>query len=114
MSACGLKDCGGLGARAGAARRVTVVALRRLNRGGGEQPVQCSPFPVAPRLTMRENRISRTFRARWCAAPFPLCPAEPAHVLRTFQGLRPRRRRGPDRVPAGVIDWAPPPGPAFL
>jgi undecaprenyl-diphosphatase len=36
---------------------------------------------------MRENRISRTFRARWCAALFPLCPAEPAMSLELFKAF---------------------------
>src|SRR5215831_10162195 len=89
MSACGLKDCGGLGARAraGHAAAVSLVAHGPLDRGGREQPVQCSPFPVAPRLMMRENRVSRTFRARCCAARFPLCPRSPVMLFDLFKAF---------------------------
>jgi undecaprenyl-diphosphatase len=36
---------------------------------------------------MRENRISQTFRARCCAAPFPLVPAEPAMSFELFKAF---------------------------
>src|SRR5438445_173513 len=54
-------------------------------------PVQCSPFPVAPRLMMREKGVFRTFGGRCCAATFS-CPRS-HHVHRTVQGVRARRGR---------------------
>jgi undecaprenyl-diphosphatase len=36
---------------------------------------------------MRENRISQTFRARCCAAPFPPLPAEPAMSFELFKAF---------------------------
>src|SRR5215467_3596 len=76
------------------------------------QPVQCSPFPVAPRLMIREKGIFRTFGCRCRAVACP-CPRS-HHVGRTIQGVRTRRRRGIDRVPAGVLDRTPAFGPTLF
>src|SRR5262249_42329642 len=57
------------------------------------QPVQCSPFPVAPRLMIREKGIFRTFGCRCRAAPAPvrgaimLVELFKAFVLGVVEGL---------------------------
>src|SRR5436309_1841713 len=78
---------------------------------GAASPVQLSGFFIAIALMLRDKQRGDDSRRRGGPAgraAFAYRPPRGAcDVIRSVQGLRPRRGRGLDRVPAGVLDWTP-------